>query len=376
MAGREILARAAGVDWRQPEQIVGQPLGRFFDMGVGDLGALTRQRPTRDRLVIARDGHRLFAHAIEPQRSRPRTTRTVPAPAIPAALRSLGRGDARIAELQARAAKLARTELPILIQGETGTGKEFLARGLHEASGLSGSFVAVNCAAIPESLIEAELFGHAPGAFTGASARGRRGLVEEADGGTLFLDEIGDMALPLQARLLRVIAEGEVTPVGAARPRRVTVRILSASHRDLAQLVREGALREDLYYRLSGATLTLPPLREREDFDWIVERLLGDRTRLSPAALARLRAHDWPGNLRELRNALAVGAALAEDGMIDVADLPETLGTGEPVDAKAAELRNVLDACRGNVSEAARKLGVDRTTVHRQMRRFELAPRN
>jgi transcriptional regulator of acetoin/glycerol metabolism len=380
--GAQILARAAGIDWRRPERIVGQPLGQFFDMDVTDLGGLTRQRPTRDRLVIARDGHRLFAHAIEPQRRQVRPRLPATAPAIPAALRGLGRDDPRIAALQARAAKLARTALPILIQGETGTGKEFLARALHEASGLTGAFVAVNCAAIPESLIEAELFGHAPGAFTGASPRGRKGLVEEADGGTLFLDEIGDMPLTLQARLLRVIAEGEVTPVGASRPRRVDVRIVSASHRDLAGLARAGALREDLYYRLSGATLTLPPLRERADFDWLADRLLGGRAQISPAAWVRLRAHDWPGNLRELSNVLAAAAALCEAGVIDPADLPETLAAGAAAalpdrsDPRAADLRAALDAAGGNVSAAARRLGLDRTTVHRQMRRFGLTARH
>ena len=379
--GAQILARAAGVDWRQPERIVGRPLGQFFDMDVSDLGALTRQRPTRDRLVIARDGHRLFAHAIEPQRRPTRPRLPAAAPAIPAALRGLGRDDPRIAALQTRAAKLARTALPILIQGETGTGKEFLARALHEASGLTGAFVAVNCAAIPESLIEAELFGHAPGAFTGAAPRGRKGLVEEADGGTLFLDEIGDMALTLQARLLRVIAEGEVTPVGASRPRRVSVRIVSASHRDLAALVRAGALREDLFYRLSGATLTLPPLRERADFDWLADRLLDGRAQISPAAWLRLRGHDWPGNLRELSNVLAAAAALCEGEVIDPPDLPETLGLAvaalpDRSDPRAAELRAALDAAGGNVSEAARRLGLDRTTVHRQMRRFGLTARH
>jgi transcriptional regulator of acetoin/glycerol metabolism len=192
--GAQILARAAGVSWRRPELLIGQPLGRFFELGVDDLGELTRQRPTHDRTVVARDGNRLFAHAIEPQLRR---TRRAPAPArVPAttgALARLGAGDPQIAALQAKAVKLAPTALPILIQGETGTGKEFLARALHDASGRRGPFVAINCAAIPEALIEAELFGHAPGAFTGAAPGGRKGLVEEAAGGTLFLDEIGDM---------------------------------------------------------------------------------------------------------------------------------------------------------------------------------------
>ncbi len=370
--GAQILARAAGVSWRQPERIVGQPLGRFLDLGIDDLGELTRQRPTHDRLVVARDGNRLFAHAIEPRLRRSRRPAPRP-PEVTGALGLLGGGDRRIAALAAKAAKLARTDLPILIQGETGTGKEFLARALHEASGRRGAFVAVNCAAIPESLIEAELFGHVAGAFTGAAPGGRKGLVEEAAGGTLFLDEIGDMPLALQARLLRVLSEGEVTPVGAARPRRVDLRVVSASLRDLPSQVRAGTLREDLYYRLSAATLALPPLRERDDFDWLTDRLLGGRARLSPAARAALRARAWRGNLRELGNTLAVAAALCEVGLIDRADLPDEPGRGSTDHPEAAALRALLARCRGNVSEAARQLGVDRTTVHRRMRRLGVA---
>jgi transcriptional regulator of acetoin/glycerol metabolism len=370
--GAQILARAAGVSWRRPDLIIGQPLGRFLDLGVEDLGELTRQRPTSDRLVVAQDGNRLFAHAIEPQLRR---SRRLPAPRsmVAGALALLGGADPRIAALQVKAEKLARTALPILIQGETGTGKEFLARALHEASGRRGAFVAVNCAAIPEGLIEAELFGHAAGAFTGAAPGGRKGLVEEAEGGTLFLDEIGDMPLALQARLLRVLSEGEVMPVGAARARRVDLRVISATHRDLPAQVRAGSLREDLYYRLSAATLALPPLREREDFDWLTDRLLGGRARLSPAARAALRARDWPGNLRELGNALAVAAALCEGEVIERADLPAEPGRDPVLDSEAEALRAVLARCRGNVSEAARQLKVDRTTVHRRMRRLGVA---
>jgi len=370
--GAQILARAAGVSWRRPELLVGQPLGRFFELGADDLGDLTRQRPTHDRLVVARDGNRLFAHAIEPQLRRTRRLLAPPAAAT-GALARLGGGDPQVAALQAKAARLAPTALPILIQGETGTGKEFLARALHEASGRRGAFVAINCAAIPDGLIEAELFGHAAGAFTGAAPRGRKGLVEEAEGGTLFLDEIGDMPLALQARLLRVLSEGEVMPVGAVRARRVDVRVISASHRDLPARVRAGALREDLYYRLSAATLALPPLREREDFDWLVERLLGGRARLSPGARAELRARPWPGNLRQLGNALAVAATLCEAGMIERADLPPEPGRGPALDGEAEALRAVLARCGGNVSEAARQLRVDRTTVHRRMRRLGVA---
>ncbi|MBB5220444.1 transcriptional regulator of acetoin/glycerol metabolism [Amaricoccus macauensis] len=370
--GAQILARAAGVSWRRPELLIGQPLGRFFELGVDDLGELTRQRPTHDRTVVARDGNRLFAHAIEPQLRRTRRA-PAPAPVARGALARLGAGDRQIAALQAKAAKLAPTALPILIQGETGTGKEFLARALHEASGRRGPFVAINCAAIPEALIEAELFGHAPGAFTGAAPGGRKGLVEEAAGGTLFLDEIGDMPLALQARLLRVLAEGEVTPIGALRPRRVDLRVISATHRDLPAQVRAGTLREDLYYRLSAATFVLPPLREREDFDWLTQRLLDGRARLSPSASASLRARDWLGNLRELGNALAVAVALCEGGVIERADLPPEPGQTPAFDGEAEALRAVLARCGGNVSEAARQMHVDRTTVHRRMRRLGVA---
>ncbi len=365
--GAQILARAAGLSWRHPERIIGQPLGRFLDLGVDDLGELTRQRPTRDRLVVARDGNRLFAHAIEPQLRR---ARRAPAPAVrvAGALAQLGGGDPRVAALQAKAAKLAPTPLPILIQGETGTGKEFLARALHEASGRRGPFVAVNCAAIPESLIEAELFTPPPPA--GAAPRGRKGLVEEAEGGTLFLDEIGDMPLALQARLLRVLSEGEVTPVGAVRSRRVDTRVISATHRDLPARVAAGALREDLYYRLSAAVLTLPPLRERQDFDWLVDRLLAGRSRLSPPARAALRARRWSGNLRELGNVLAAAAALCEGEAIDRCDLPEEPGQPRADGVEADALRAVLARCGGNISETARQLRVDRTTVHRRMRRL------
>jgi transcriptional regulator of acetoin/glycerol metabolism len=376
--GAKILARSVGLDWRKPQSLIGKPLSYFFEMAIDDLPELTRRRPTQDRLVVARDGNVLFAHAIEPQH---RTA--VPAllrEEMPAPLRALGGDDPRVVALQARAAKLAPRSVPILIQGETGTGKEYLAHAIHQGSGAKGRFVAVNCAAIPETLIESELFGHAPGAFTGAAQRGRKGLIEEADGGTLFLDEIGDMPIGLQSRLLRVLAEREVTAVGATRPRPVVLRVISASHRDLADLVRQGLFREDLYYRLNAATLTIPALRERRDFDWLLLRII-DRHRpadatldISPAARQALEAHDWPGNIRELENVIAVAAALCDGGLIDLADLPETL-TAAPagtIDPRRAALVETLAACQGNVSEAARRLGVDRSTIHRQIKRYGL----
>ncbi len=377
--GAKILARSVGLDWRQPQQLIGQPVSRFFDMEIDDLPDLTRRRPTQERLVFGRDGNALFVHAIEPHlKSR---SPAVSREQIPPPLRRLGGDEPEIVALQARAAKLARTGLPILIQGETGTGKEHLALAIHEGSGLKGRFVAINCAAIPEQLIESELFGYLPGAFTGASAKGRKGLIEQADGGTLFLDEIGDMPLALQSRLLRVLAEREVQPVGGSEPRPVHVRVVSASHRPLHSLVQQGQFREDLFYRLNAATLSLSPLRDRPDFDWLLEQILkrhapADRgLSVSPAARLALKAHRWPGNIRELDNVIAVAAALSESGVLEPCDLPDALvaalaeGTG---DDASASLRFMLSACHWNISETARRMGLDRSTVHRQIKRYGL----
>ena len=381
--GAKIMARASGLDWRQPANLIGQSISRFFDMDVDDLGNLTRTRPSEDRLVFARDGNVLFAHAIEPH--YPSRGAPIVQERIPASLRRLSGGDPHLAGLQTKAAKLAGKSLPILIQGETGTGKEYLARAIHDSSGASGRFIAVNCAAMPEQLIESELFGYAPGAFTGALAKGRKGLVEEADGGTLFLDEIGDMPLALQSRLLRVLAEGEVLPLGASRAKPVNVRILSASHRDLAELVRNGTFRQDLFYRLNAATLSLPALRNRSDFDWLLAEIqkkctadTGSAPVVSAEAQLALRRHNWPGNIRELFNVLDVAAALCENGCIDLTDLPEHVqrqAQNHPVSAgreqhdEHSPLTEALAATDGNISAAARLLGVDRSTVHRQLRR-------
>ncbi len=375
-SGAKLLARAAGLDWRRPASLIGQSVTRFFDVQLDDLPQYTRGHAPQDRLIVARDGNALFAHAIEPNR-HPRGATVAVRGAPASALRGLDGGDARMAALQARAAKLARQGLPILLQGETGVGKEYLARAIHDDSRRPGRFVAVNCAAIPESLIESELFGYLPGAYTGAAPKGRKGLIEESDGGTLFLDEIGDMPLALQSRLLRVLAESEVTPIGANAPRALRLTLVSASHRDLGALVREGRFREDLYYRINAATLTVPPLRERQDLDWLIARMLARHQDesgapvLSPAAMSALKAHAWPGNIRELANVVAVAAALCERGVIEPQDLPEALApAGVAASPGEATLRATLAGCNGNVSEAARRLGVDRSTVHRQIRRL------
>ena len=234
--------------------------------------------------------------------------------------------------------RLAQAPLSVLVTGETGTGKELVARALHrESPRAAGPFVALNTAAIPSELLESELFGHEAGAFTGATKR-QVGRFEQADGGTLFLDEIGDMPLPLQTRLLRVLAEGEFFRVGGRGLIRVDVRVVAATHQDLGARVRDGGFRADLLHRLDVVRLRLPPLRERrEDIPRLAERFLdraaqrfaAPRKRLSRAALERLQAHDWPGNVRELENLCWRLAALAPGEAIGMAELAEAMAPGQ-----------------------------------------------
>jgi two-component system response regulator HydG len=267
----------------------------------------------------------------------------------------------------ALADQVARQESPVLLLGETGTGKELLAGYVHERSARRvGPLVKVHCGAIPAALFEAELFGHAKGAFTGAD-RARPGRFVEADGGTLFLDEIGTLALPLQAKLLRVLESGELRPVGAAHARRVDVRVIAATNEDLAARKEDGTFRPDLYYRLAVFTIELPPLRDRpEDLLRLAERFAAPR-RLTSAALKLLARHAWPGNVRELRNVIE-RASIAGDGpFIDAAAVEphipaedSDLNLRARVEAFERELfREALRRAGGKKSEAARMLGID-----------------
>ncbi len=399
--GARLLAAAAQLDWRQRQRLIGQPLERFFDVDLRHLPELRRNRPAQERIIRARDGSILFAHAMEPQRPTRRlrtqgAAATQAPPPLPAALQALDTGDAALQTLLRKAARLAPQALPILVQGETGSGKEYLARALHAASGRRGAFIAINCAAIPEALLESELFGYLPGTWTGAAAKGREGLIAAAHEGTLFLDEIGDMPLALQAKLLRVLSESEITPLGARAPRAVSVRFISASHRPLAELAQRGSFREDLLYRLNAAELQLPALRQRSDLQTLADRMLaplGSHLHLGEAARAALAAHAWPGNLRELNNALRYAAALCgQDGddSIEPEHLPDALQpaahgaahgpapashAGEPA-AQAQALEQLLAQCQGNVSEAARRLGVSRSTIHRRIQQLQLGVRH
>ena len=232
--------------------------------------------------------------------------------------------------------RVAPSDVPVLVQGETGTGKELVARALHEHGRRKGArLMAENCAAVPENLLESELFGHKKGAFTGAT-QDRDGHFVAADGGTVFLDEIGDMPLQMQAKLLRVLQDGEIRPVGSNASRRVDVRIVAATHRDLVEAARDGSFREDLLFRLNVITIHLPPLRERAgDVERLVRGLLpgiaeevGREARITDGALHALTAWTWPGNVRELENELRRAVALS-DGVIDVADLSPRIVDGE-----------------------------------------------
>ncbi|MEO8501598.1 MAG: sigma-54 dependent transcriptional regulator, partial [Vicinamibacteria bacterium] len=280
-----------------------------------------------------------------------------------------------------RTARFASSHVPVAILGETGTGKDIIARIIHANSPRAKQpFVAVNVAALPSELLESELFGHVKGAFTGA-ASAHRGLFEAAHGGTLFLDEIGEMPLPLQAKLLRALQDGEIRRVGETRSFTVDVRVVSATHRDMARLVREGHLRQDLFYRLRVLTLEIPPLRARPaDVLPLAGHFLAEEETkardFSARARDRLLRYSWPGNVRELQNVVKHGAALATGALIEEDDLPDDLARGpansaltatpEPqtlrtlAEVERGHIMAVLDACGGSQSEAARALGIAR----------------
>ncbi|HEU0034029.1 MAG TPA: sigma-54-dependent Fis family transcriptional regulator [Kofleriaceae bacterium] len=278
------------------------------------------------------------------------------------------------------ARQLASSDLPIMLLAETGAGKELFAHAIHAASPrAAGPWHAINCGALAPSLLEAELFGYAPGAFTGAERTGKPGLFHAASGGTLFLDEVAEMSSAMQAALLRVVETGTFRRVGDTRLERTDVRIVCATCRDLRALVAARGFRQDLYYRLKGATVTIPPLRERSDVVALAEHLLGPATALSPEASDAIARWTWPGNVRELKSMLAVAqVAAAGARWIELAHLPPELTTAaSPTtaldDVERDALVRALAECGGNVSRAARKLGVARSTVHRMKRRFGLA---
>ncbi|MHA6787802.1 sigma-54-dependent Fis family transcriptional regulator [Pseudomonas bijieensis] len=320
-------------------------------------------------------------------------TEAAPAPAPVSnaiSLNTLHFGDSRVEKAVRQAERLLEKDIPLLIHGETGVGKEVFVKALHQASSrCKQPFIAVNCAAIPAELVESELFGYEKGAFTGANQKGSIGLIRKADRGTLFLDEIGDMPLPTQARLLRVLQERCVQPVGSAELFPVDIRIISATNRSLREQVQLGRFREDLYYRIGGLTLELPPLRERSDKQALFKRLWEHHREptqwagLSREVLDLFERHPWPGNLRQVSSVLQVALAMAEEQPIRPEHLPddffvdlemEPVETPEPltVDLNDAEdLNRQLQAVGGNISHLARRLGVSRNTLYKRLRQLE-----
>ncbi|MBI5784276.1 MAG: sigma-54-dependent Fis family transcriptional regulator [Rhodocyclales bacterium] len=304
-------------------------------------------------------------------------------------LSRLQTGDPQVDAVITRVRKVVGHDIPLLIQGETGTGKERLAYAIHSVGPRAARpFVAVNCAAIPEGLIESELFGYEEGAFTGARRKGSVGRLLQADGGTLFLDEIGDMPLSLQARLLRVLQERVVQPLGSAKSYAVDIAVICATHRRIRDLVRSGQFREDLYFRLNGFTVTLPPLRLRTDLETLVAAMFAELgsarpPTIDPEVLELFRRHPWPGNLRQLSNLLRTAAVMAageqmirrehlpDDFLEDIEQQPVVASGAEPAPVRLDDLaiRSIREAIArhgGNVSAAARELGVSRATVYRK----------
>lgn len=316
-----------------------------------------------------------------PQRTRPLAKRRDPPVDRFEALHRLAGRDPGLIKSVKRLGAVIDHDLPVLLQGETGVGKDVFARAIHAASSRARNrYVALNCAAMPESLIDAELFGYEAGAFTGARRDGSKGLIVQADGGTLFLDEIGDMPIGLQTRLLRVLENREVWPLGALKPVPVDIRLISATHRDLGRMAEEGAFRPDLYFRLRGMEVKLPALRERADKADIIRDVAREEApncRLSPEAWSLLLDYPFPGNMRQLRHVLRLAGCTAEDGLIADADLdlPPFGGRVEDPDLLSAERTAIVEALRkhgGRVTEAARALKLSRATLYRKIKLLKI----
>jgi transcriptional regulator of acetoin/glycerol metabolism len=394
-----------------PGDVVNRNLAELFNEGVQTLIDLaSRTAPEPGPIFESRRGGRFFATTRRPAgatalilpvgagrsvrrgAAQAETTRT--------ALDALALGDPVMAENIRRAKRVLDKDLPVVLYGETGSGKEVFAKALHQSGNRADkAFVALNCASIPESLIESELFGYKAGAFTGAARDGRRGKIFLANGGTLFLDEIGDMPVQLQARLLRVLEEREVLPLGGDEPVKVNIRLISATHCDLPAKILAGEFRRDLYYRLEGIAFTLPPLRERADRRQIIQRVLAEEAgdtgpvEIEAGALDMLDRYPWPGNLRELRHVLRTLVALREGPVIAVQDLPHAVRSTEAASApitenalseprsplEAAErdaLVRELDCHHWNITNVARRLKISRNTLYRKMQRLNIRDPN
>ncbi|MAD15400.1 MAG: AAA family ATPase [Alteromonadaceae bacterium] len=391
--------------------LIGKSVSDYFECSLDELMDIARNgENSSKKMLITRDRHELFfAGLIEPKgkQSKSRVVEQEKHNFEP--LERLSHNDALMDRAINRAKRLIDKNVNIIIGGETGTGKEVMARALHDSSArCANAFIAVNCAAIPEALIESELFGYKAGSFTGANSKGQSGLIMQSSGGTLFLDEIGDMPLQLQSRLLRVLAEKEVMAVGANKPEKVDLHVVSASHRDLRVLISEGTFREDLYYRLNGAILNLPALRDRKDKGFITMNLVAQEAKklnlsikLSNEAMKVILSYSWPGNVRQLRNAIQFALAVCEDNIIQPDDLPDEIFEQatpnslldrqvtekeyvseslqvftEQYPAKVRKLVETLKHHQWNITAASEELGISRSTIYRHMERYGIVPPN
>ncbi len=385
------------------QAVVGRQINELFTVSLPKL--LTRAYshdlhafPIRECL----NGQRFYAILQPPKgAARPIHTKINSGPANSDSttdpLDALHFGDPQMEKNIQTAKKIVTRDIPCMLFGETGTGKDMFAKALHQACANKDTpYVAVNCASLPEALIESELFGYQPGAFTGASREGSRGKIVQANGGTLFLDEIGDMPLPLQARLLRVLEEREVIPLGGEKPIKVSIRLISATHHDLQSLIEQGKFREDLYYRLHGVSLTMPPLRSRTDRLELIKKigmLVSDDAKSipnwRPEVLDALDKFSWPGNIRQLKNVLGTASVLCENNTILLSDLPieiQLTDTKEVSPDSRANTLNTLDlaerdalldeleAMHWNISRVSKNLGLSRNTLYRRMKRYEISP--
>lgn len=380
------------------DAVLAEPMSQLLDWCRRSSGIARVVHTVAGQAVWVRvEAGRALHAAHVPGDSAPPLAAAAPAPLPADALAALDTGDAVLRTAIARVRKVMVKPIALLLLGESGVGKEVLARAVHDSGPRRDqAFVAVNCAALPENLIEAELFGYQGGAFTGARREGAPGRIREAQGGTLFLDEIGDMPLTLQARLLRVLQDRQVVPLGGGKPVSVDFALVCATHRNLPLEMAAGRFREDLYYRLNGLALLLPALRERSDLDHLLASVLRamapDRAvSIAPELLQPLRGYRWPGNIRQLVSALRTACALLDshETVIGWEHLPDDLALAlRKTDATNAganddalpevmpDLRTVsrqavaraVSACGGNLSEAARSLGISRNTLYRKMR--------
>lgn len=350
-------------------------------MKAGAFDYLVKPFPLRDLEALIEKAYLHRQLAKENQQLKAILARGTPAP------RMVGNSPA-IQEVFRLVERAGPSDKAILIQGESGTGKELVAQALHASSHRANKpMVVINCAALPESLLESELFGHEKGSFTGAVSA-KQGLFEVADGGTLFIDEIGEMPGPLQAKLLRVLENGSMRRIGSIKERRVDVRILAATNRNMSQEVAAGRFREDLYYRINVMSLELPPLRKRMgDVPLLIEHFLGPGWEIDPAAIKQMQVYHWPGNVRQLINVIDRAKIMANDYVIRLQDLPREVIEAVPLDSTSrpvervpddldslqrSKIVDVLKRVAGNKSHAAKTLGIERRKLYRLLEKFQI----